>query len=104
MICLDTNVVIASLNGRSPHVTERLERMVVETDVALPVIVLFELRYGIAKSAQRAANEERLALFLLLPIEIVPFEPDDAAEAGDIRATLDRAGTPIGPYDRPMTA
>ncbi len=28
-----------------------------------------------------------------------PFEPEDAEEAGDIRAELERAGTPIGPYD-----
>jgi tRNA(fMet)-specific endonuclease VapC len=28
-----------------------------------------------------------------------PFEPDDAVVAGDIRAELERAGTPIGPYD-----
>jgi tRNA(fMet)-specific endonuclease VapC len=33
------------------------------------------------------------------PIEVLPFEPADADEAGDIRATLERAGTPIGPYD-----
>ena len=29
----------------------------------------------------------------------MPFEPEDAEEAGDIRAALERAGTPIGPYD-----
>jgi len=28
-----------------------------------------------------------------------PFEPDDAEEAGDIRADIERAGAPIGPYD-----
>jgi tRNA(fMet)-specific endonuclease VapC len=29
----------------------------------------------------------------------LPFEIEDAEEAGDIRAALERAGTPIGPYD-----
>jgi tRNA(fMet)-specific endonuclease VapC len=68
-------------------------------DFALPTIVLFELRYGIAKSARPQDNAERLATFLELPIAILPFEPDDAEEAGDIRAALEPAGTPIGPYD-----
>ena len=31
--------------------------------------------------------------------QVFDFEPDDAEEAGDIRAALERAGTPIGPYD-----
>jgi tRNA(fMet)-specific endonuclease VapC len=29
----------------------------------------------------------------------VVFDSDDAAEAGQVRAELARAGTPIGPYD-----
>ena len=99
MICLDTNVVIGCLSGRPPALAERLERELLTGDFALPAIVLFELRYGIAKSARPQDNAERLATFLELPIAILPFEPDDAAEAGDIRATLERAGTPIGPYD-----
>ena len=37
--------------------------------------------------------------FLSGPIEVLPFETTDADEAGDIRAALERAGTPIGPYD-----
>ena len=30
---------------------------------------------------------------------MLPFEPEDAAHAGDIRAELEKAGTPIGHYD-----
>jgi tRNA(fMet)-specific endonuclease VapC len=99
MICLDTNVVISCLTGRPPALAERLERELLTDDFVLSTIVLFELRYGIAKSARLPDNAERLATFLELPIAILPFEPDDAAEAGDIRAALERAGTPIGPYD-----
>jgi tRNA(fMet)-specific endonuclease VapC len=99
MICLDTNVVIGCLRGRPPRLAERLEREVLHDDFALPVIVLFELQYGIAKSVRCQDNAERLATFLQLPIAVLPFEPDDAEEAGDIRAALERAGTPIGPYD-----
>ena len=35
----------------------------------------------------------------MLDITLLPFEPEDAEEAGDIRAVLESAGTPIGPYD-----
>jgi tRNA(fMet)-specific endonuclease VapC len=97
MICLDTNVVISCLSGRSPTLAERLERELLTDDFALPMIVLFELQYGIAKSARAQDNAERLVTFPELPVAILPFEPDDAAEA--IRAALERAGTPIGPYD-----
>ncbi len=38
-------------------------------------------------------------IFLQLPVSILPFEPEDAEEAGEIRAELERLGTPIGPYD-----
>ena len=32
-------------------------------------------------------------------IDVAPFAQEDAAIAGDLRATLEAAGTPIGPYD-----
>jgi tRNA(fMet)-specific endonuclease VapC len=99
MICLDTNVVIAFLKGERQQLVERLEREVMHGELALPVVSLFELQYGVAKSARRKENSERLATFLLLPIAILAFEPDDAEEAGDIRAALERIGMPIGAYD-----
>lgn len=34
-----------------------------------------------------------------LRIEVIPFDPEDARHAGDIRATLAAQGTPIGGYD-----
>jgi tRNA(fMet)-specific endonuclease VapC len=94
VICLDTNVVIGCMSGRPPALAERLERTLLREDCVLSTIVLFELRYGIAKSARARENKERLATFLELPIAILPFQPDDADEAGDIRAALERAGTP----------
>jgi tRNA(fMet)-specific endonuclease VapC len=67
--------------------------------LTLSPIVLFELRYGAAKSANRERNSRRIDDFLAGPIAVLPFEPEDAAEAGDIRAVLERVGAPIGPYD-----
>lgn len=99
MICIDTNVVIAVLNQQSPHLIERFRRALVQEDMALSSIVLFELRYGIANSARRDENAERLAIFLQAPIAVLTFDAEDAGEAGSVRAELKRAGTPIGAYD-----
>jgi tRNA(fMet)-specific endonuclease VapC len=100
MVCLDTNVVIFALNGRVPAVARRLEQELgAGTPLMLPAIVLYELRYGIAKSARREASTCVLDEFLATGFEILPFEAGDAAEAGDIRARLEAQGTPIGAYD-----
>jgi tRNA(fMet)-specific endonuclease VapC len=100
MICLDTNAVIALLNERTSPVLARIEVAIgVGTPLAISSIVLFELRYGAAKSARPERNVQRIVDFLAGPIDVLPFDPADAEEAGDIRAALERAGTPIGPYD-----
>jgi tRNA(fMet)-specific endonuclease VapC len=100
MIALDTNTVIAAMNVHAPAVRDRLERELARrVSIGIPVTVLFELRYGIAKSARAAQNAAALAALLSLDITPWPFDTEDANEAGEIRATLERAGTPIGPYD-----
>jgi len=52
--------------------------------------------YGIAKSSHRQRNVGTIADFLAGPIRLLNFEADDAREAGEIRAALERLGTPIG--------
>ncbi len=100
MICLDTNAVIAAINMRKPTVRARLEQAFAERlIVAVPVIVLYEIWYGIKKSMRPRENARTLAAFLALDLTTWPFEPEDAEEAGDIRAAIERAATPIGPYD-----
>jgi tRNA(fMet)-specific endonuclease VapC len=100
MICLDTNAIIAAINRRTPHVRERLEKALLDgVIVGLPVIALYEIWYGIGKSARREQNALALATFLTLNVTTWPFETDDAEEAADIRVALERDGTPIGPYD-----
>jgi tRNA(fMet)-specific endonuclease VapC len=100
MIGLDTNVIIAAINRRNPLVRERLlQNLAAGASVGIPAVVLFEMWYGIKKSARPQQNASNLADFLALDVETWPFEGEDAAEAGDIRASLERAGTPIGPYD-----
>jgi tRNA(fMet)-specific endonuclease VapC len=100
MISLDTNVVISVINLRSSSVRSRLEEVLVRgEEVKVSSIVLFELRYGIAKSARREHNASRLADFMTGRIEPLAFDAADAEEAGEIRATLEHEGRPIGYYD-----
>ena len=100
MICLDTNAVIAVLNHPTSPVRTRIDAAIgLGRPLAISSIVLFELRYGAAKSARPERHAQRIIDFLSGPIEVLPFAPADAEEAGDIRAELERAGTPIGPYD-----
>lgn len=100
MFCLDTNVVIGVMTARAPHLVARQKvELAHGTRLAIPALVLFELRYGASKSAFPEKNLARLADYLTATPEILSFDADDAAEAGDIRAKLEAMGTPIGPYD-----
>ncbi|MBM3554669.1 MAG: type II toxin-antitoxin system VapC family toxin [Alphaproteobacteria bacterium] len=100
MFFLDSNVVVAALNERPRAVAERLDwEAARRTPLLISTIVLFELRYGVARSARPDRNAAKLDLFLRLPLRVVPFDEEDASEAGEIRGHLAGSGTPIGPYD-----
>lgn len=100
MFCLDTNVIVFALNKRKPAIDQRLQtELAADTPLLVPAPVLFELHYGIAKSDRREASRRVLDAFLAGGLTLLPFDGADAAEAGDIRAFLEREGTPIGPYD-----
>ena len=97
---LDTNACIAVLNGRPiavrDHLTQAIDR---KHKIYVSTMVAFELWYGVAKSVQRQKNEERLKTFFSGPVELLPFDADDAQTAGVIRAQLETQGRPIGAYD-----
>ena len=97
---LDTNAVIALLKNQPATFRKRLRRAVSkDAAIAISSVVLFELWYGVARSNRRRENTERLRVFLSGGIDVAPFTQEDAATAGDLRAALEAAGTPIGPYD-----
>ncbi len=100
MICLDTNVVIMVINRRNTEVALRMREALRQgVQIALPVVALFELRYGYARSDRKNQMERLLAEFLSPGVSVLPFEEDDAGHAGDIRAHLEKIGQPIGHYD-----
>ncbi len=94
---LDTNTIIRYLNGRAPNVRIRIAATPV-SDLAVSTIVVAELRYGAAKSANPAKALAVQNQFLSL-ISSIAFD-ETAAEAYDtIRAALEKLGTPIGAND-----
>jgi tRNA(fMet)-specific endonuclease VapC len=97
---LDTNAVIALLKNEPAIFRKRLRRVVSKgAAVVVSSVVLYELWYGVARSTRRRENAERLRVFLSGAISVSSFSEEDAMTAGDLRATLEEAGTPIGPYD-----
>ena len=97
---LDTNAVIALLKNEPPIFRKRLRRTVSKgAAIAVSSIVLYELWYGVARSAHRRENADRLRVFLSGGVAVNAFSEEDAMTVGDLRATLEAAGTPIGPYD-----
>jgi tRNA(fMet)-specific endonuclease VapC len=96
---LDTNACIALINGTPASVRSSLERALdTGAEVLTSTVVVFELWYGVAKSSRPEANAERLTAFFAGPVNVLPFEEEDAQVAGAIRAELERLGKPIGAY------
>jgi tRNA(fMet)-specific endonuclease VapC len=92
---LDANAVIGLLNDNTSRTAQRARRERPE-DVAVSAIVAHELFYGAFKSRRAAHN---VALIEALQFVVLEFDKEDARQAGQIRALLSSAGTPIGPYD-----
>ena len=97
---LDTNACIALINGQSAAVRARMQKATAAgSHVLASSIAVFELWYGVSKSAKQEFNRKRLETFLAGPILVLPFEDADARVAGSARAALEAIGRPIGAYD-----
>ena len=92
---LDTNVVIDLARDFSSRTAQRLQ-YVRPSQVYLSSIVTHELFYGANKS-QRV--EDNVARVDSLQFQVLEFDKEDSRCAGEVRATLARGGTPIGPLD-----
>lgn len=92
---LDTNAVIVLLNDAQSPLARRT-RLSDPKELAISSIVIYELFYGAYKSQR---FERNIALVENLQFEILPFDKEDARQAGEIRTILALQGKPIGPYD-----
>ena len=104
MLCLDTNVIVALLNGKPTSRRRYGDARQAQEPIALSTVALFELRFGADNSPWPRRSHKALDLFLEDAVAILDFDAEDAREAGAIRADLRAKGTPIGPYDTLIAA
>ena len=100
MHVLDTNILIQAMNRTRPDFATRISaELLADRPLFVPTVVLYELEYGFARGSRRSSNQAILAALMDEGLRELAFERRDAEIAGDIRAALERSGTPIGPYD-----
>ena len=93
---LDTNICIHVMKAYPPALREKFNA--VAEQLCISSITLAELHYGAEKSARRAENLMAIEHFVAR-LEVLPFAARAAAHYGQVRAELERAGTPCGPHD-----
>jgi tRNA(fMet)-specific endonuclease VapC len=101
-LMFDTNICIYIIKQQPVAVLKRfLEYQI--GDIGISSITLSELRYGVAKSTHQEKNTKALDEFIT-PLEVVSFDEEAAHVYGEIRASLEKAGTPIGSMDMLIAA
>lgn len=93
---LDTDTCIYALKQNQNVLGRLLSKS--REEIVLSVITEGELRTGAAKSSS-PIKTLRLFENFLRPLTILEFTSEDAVVYAQVRAKLERAGTPIGPLD-----
>lgn len=93
---LDTNIVSDLVKQPQGKVARHIAR-IGEEQICTSLIVAAELRYGAAKRGSPKLTAQLDAILSALPV--LPLETPTEHHYGDLRATLERAGTLIGPND-----
>ncbi len=93
---LDTNICIYVMKNYPQALREKFNTLA--DQLCISSITLGELHYGAEKSMRRADNLMAIEQFTAR-LEVLPFEAKAAAHYGQLRAELERAGTPCGSHD-----
>ena len=96
MFALDTNTLIYYFKGIG-HVAARMGA-IAPSEIGIPVVVVYELETGIAKSQQPQKRRKQLDS-LLAVTKILPFDRAATRQSASLRAALEVKGTPMGPLD-----
>ena len=98
---LDTNICVYALNGNEIVLREIVSHR--RPDLAVSSVSAAELHFGVENG--RLAERHRLKLRKFLDaIDILEFTSIEAEVYGRLRASLTRAGTPIGELDTLIAA
>lgn len=93
---LDTNILIYTIKNRPEVVRQNFE--VHDGEMCASSVTAMELLYGAHKSQAVRRNLDVIE-GLLGRLTVLDFDLGAAEHAGQIRAELASAGTPIGPFD-----
>ncbi|WP_212646307.1 PIN domain-containing protein [Delftia sp. PE138] len=103
MLILDSNTISYYFRG-DPQVVPRLQALR-PTDIGVPAIVEYELRYGLQRLPPAASAPRLEALVQLLrPMQLLVFDSECATHAARLRAALEAKGMPIGLHDTLIAA
>lgn len=97
---LDTNMVSELLRNPDGKAASRIWELA--PDCLTSVIVLAELRYGMEK--RPSPKRERLLKAVLSSLDVADWKPPADRHYGELRAALERKGTPIGNNDMLIAA
>lgn len=98
---LDSDVVSALMRRPFGEVAQRIAA-VGENNVATSVLVIAEIRFGVAKSNARRQATQLATLLTRLPVLDFAAPADEAY--AQVRLGLERKGTPIGGMDMVIAA
>lgn len=94
---LDTNTCIYFLNRSSERIISQFKKYS-PSEITLSSVTVAELFYGAEKSKARKKNWAVVEDFVS-NFDILPFDEKSCQTYAKTRASLERAGVPIGPMD-----
>ena len=92
---LDTNICIYVMKNNPETLRDKFNSL--SEQLSISSITLGELYYGAEKSERRTANLLRIE-HLAARLDVLAFDARAALHYGQLRAELERAGTPCGAH------
>jgi tRNA(fMet)-specific endonuclease VapC len=93
---LDTNICIFTIKNKPQAVRQAFNQRAGQLCVS--TVTAMELIYGAEKSSMPSRNLPEVEGFLAR-LDVLDYDRAAAANTGQLRSELARAGTPVGPYD-----
>src|SRR5258708_39839827 len=99
---LDTNTASYVIKGNFPRVRARLLKVPM-AEVGISVVTEAELRFGVERRPEATSLKSVVEEFLLR-VEALPWNSEAARHYARIRASLEKAGEPMGNLDLMIAA
>jgi tRNA(fMet)-specific endonuclease VapC len=99
---LDTNIASCIIKGNSPAVDRHLVKVPM-AQLAISAVTEAELRFGAARLPHATRLHNMIEDFFLR-VAVLPWDSDAAKQYGQLRATLEREGQPVGNLDTMIAA